>query len=360
MKKRKPSKNRSLVALAFLVVIAIGFFTLVGIGNMSAIGWDIYSLICPLGYLESLLAGKLFIPRALLSFIIVVALIVVLGRVFCAWVCPMPQLQRWIPGMDARKAKKARAEKGAAEDATTVPAAKSAATPTPAEVVQETQEAQREPNRFKFDSRYGVLIGALASAAIFGFPVFCLICPVGLTFLSVLLIMRLFAFGEVTWTVIVVPLVLAFEVIFARSWCHRFCPLGALISLISGANKTLRPTIDDSKCLRTSKGVNCTVCSKVCPEKIDIRRPAISETSLNNCTKCTECSAACPGHAITFPFLPKKGADAAGAGMQGSDTGSGIVGGKADEGAAVSTSAKATVAQETEASPIGAPLTDGR
>ena len=48
--------------------------------------------------------------------------------------------------------------------------------------------------RVRFVSRSGVLAGALASAAIFGFPVFCQICPVGLTFATVLLIMSLFAF----------------------------------------------------------------------------------------------------------------------------------------------------------------------
>lgn len=159
--------------------------------------------------------------------------------------------------------------------------------------------------RVRFDSRFGVLLGALASAAIFGFPVFCLICPVGLTFATVLLVMRLFAFGDVTWAVVVVPLVLLIEVVFLRKWCGKFCPLGALISLVSGANRTLRPHVDDASCLFTSKGVRCFACSKACPEHLDVRRPRLSEEALGNCTKCRECADACPAKAISFPVLPK-------------------------------------------------------
>ena len=41
-----------------------------------------------------------------------------------------------------------------------------------------------------------VLAGALASSAAFGFPVFCLICPVGLTFALVIALWRLAEFNE--------------------------------------------------------------------------------------------------------------------------------------------------------------------
>ena len=319
--RKNPSKLRTLVFLAFVVLVAVGYLTNIGIGNMSALGWDAWSVICPLGYLESLLAGKVFIPRALISFVLVVAAIVFLGRVFCAWVCPMPFLQRWMPGL-ARKKAAAQAKKspgaqprGEAEGDEEILAAASedlasqgsdAAMQAAADDAPALARADGKPNRFALDSRIGVLAGALASAAIFGFPLFCLICPVGLTFATVFLVMRLVAFGEATWTVVVVPLLLLAEVLFARKWCHKFCPLGALIALVSGANKTLRPTIDDAKCIHSAEGKACFSCSKVCPEKLDIRRPEKSQRSLNNCTKCRECAAACPGHAITFPLLPKK------------------------------------------------------
>lgn len=288
MKKMKARTLRTIVTFAVLVLVAIGYFTAWGIGNLSGFGWDAFSVLCPLGYLESLVAGKTFVPRAFISFVVILVLIVVFGRVFCAWICPMPTLQRLIPGVRRRKRK----------DAAQVSQEVSVCEPT-------ADKPAGKVRRVRFDSRFGVLLGALASAAIFGFPVFCLICPVGLTFATVLLVMRLFAFGDVTWAVVVVPLVLLIEVVFLRKWCGKFCPLGALISLVSGANRTLRPHVDDAACLFTSKGVRCFACSKACPEHLDVRRPQLSEEALGNCTKCRECADACPAKAISFPVLPK-------------------------------------------------------
>lgn len=288
MKKMKARTLRTIVTFAVLVLVAIGYFTAWGIGNLSGFGWDAFSVLCPLGYLESLVAGKTFVPRAFISFVVILVLIVVFGRVFCAWICPMPTLQRLIPGVRGRK------RKADAQVAQGVSACEATADKPAGKV-----------RRVRFDSRFGVLLGALASAAIFGFPVFCLICPVGLTFATVLLVMRLFAFGDVTWAVVVVPLVLLIEVVFLRKWCGKFCLLGALISLVSGANRTLRPHVDDAACLFTSKGMRCFACSKACPEHLDVRRPQLSEEALGNCTKCRECADACPAKAISFPVLPK-------------------------------------------------------
>lgn len=377
MKKMKARTLRTIVTFAVLVLVAVGYFTAWGIGNLSGFGWDAFSVLCPLGYLESLVASKTFVPRAFLSFVLVIVAIVLLGRVFCAWICPMPTLQRLIPGVKLGSKKRAAESKRAAagseaaaryeselsespctdsasewhekelsesdlgqnsagaarirtfrtvssesgygksenvpqdEPARAEVAAAEVADGTAAERADAAAGERAVPGkpagraRVKFDSRFGVLLGALASAAIFGFPVFCLICPVGLTFATVLLVMRLFAFGDVTWAVVAVPLVLLVEVVFLRKWCGKFCPLGALISLVSGANRTLRPHVDNASCLFTSKGKKCFACSKACPEHIDVRRPELSESAAMNCTKCRECADACPAHAITFPVLPK-------------------------------------------------------
>ena len=299
MKKLKARTLRTIVTFAVLILAAIGYFTAFGLGNLSAFGWDAFSVLCPLGYLESLVAAKTFVPRAFLSFVLVIVLIVLLGRVFCAWICPIPTLQRLIPGVKLGRGRKA-AKAVAASDELAKPIGTDAAS-----VVEEVSDKPAGAHRVRFDSRFGVLIGALASAAIFGFPVFCLICPVGLTFATVLLVMRLFAFGDVTWAVVAVPLVLLVEVVFLRKWCGKFCPLGALISLVSGVNRTLRPHVNNATCLFSSKGTKCFACSKACPEHIDVRRPELSEAAAANCTKCRECADACPAHAITFPVLAK-------------------------------------------------------
>ena len=126
-----------------------------------------------------------------------------------------------------------------------------------------------------------MLGGALLSAAVFGFPVFCLICPIGLTFATILLVINLFAHGDVTWSIIVVPALLIAEVVLFRKWCHKLCPLSAFMSLIGKANKTFVPAIDDAKCLETAKGTACGACGRACDEGIDPRHPQLSEGGLD-------------------------------------------------------------------------------
>lgn len=137
---------------------------------------------------------------------------------------------------------------------------------------------------------------------------FCLVCPVGLTFATIICLWRALQFGEATLSLLVFPAILVVEVVVLRRWCHNLCPLGALMSLIARGNKTFRATLDDKACLRL-QGVACGKCADACPEGIDLHDGALS-TPRHECIKCGECRFACPVQAITFPFLPKKGDDA--------------------------------------------------
>ena len=154
-------------------------------------------------------------------------------------------------------------------------------------------------------SRNWVLGGAILSTAAFGFPVFCLVCPVGLTFGTLVVVWRVFQFNEVTWSLLVFPAMLVLELAVLRKWCHRFCPLGALLSLVSRGNRTFRPQANVGTCLHAAHGERCHRCADACPEGIDLHDRAAS-APLNECVKCRECADACPVHAITFPFLSKK------------------------------------------------------
>ena len=145
----------------------------------------------------------------------------------------------------------------------------------------------------------------LLSTAVFGFPVFCLVCPVGLTFGTLVVVWRVFQFNEVTWSLLVFPAMLVLELAVLRKWCHRFCPLGALLSLVSRGNRTFRPQANVGTCLHAAHGERCHRCADACPEGIDLHDRAAS-APLNECVKCRECADACPVHAITFPFLSKK------------------------------------------------------
>ena len=283
--------RRALPALV-LLMCAVAFVAMVPLGNISAFGWESISAICPMGALSSLLASKTLVPRVLISLVIALALILLFGRAFCSWICSVPFVER-ILGLrdgDCEGGRKAAAgkEKGSCS--------------------QGCSGCAKARGK-AVDSRHFVLGGALLSAAVFGFPVFCLICPIGLTFATIFLVLRLFG-GSVSWALLVVPALLIAELFLARKWCHRICPLGALMSLVSKGNRTFVPTIDKDMCLEETRGAHCGRCHAACPEGIDLRNLAGSPVAINECVKCRACVEACPAHAISVPFLPKAGASA--------------------------------------------------
>lgn len=293
-------KLRAIVALLAVVVVTAGFFVSGGIGTLSAFGWKEISLLCPVGALGSMIASHTVIPRAVASLAIAAVLILLFARAFCGWVCPVPLVSKI---RDAVSKKKPRA--CAAQDAAQAPLdakEKSLLRGCPGSCKSCGVE------RAHFDSRHVTLLGALLSAAVFGFPVFCLVCPVGLTFATIFLVILLFGGGDVTWSVLVAPVVLLAEVVFFRKWCSRFCPISAFMSLIGKGNRTFRPTVDDGKCLETSKGAHCGQCAEACPVGIDPRHPERGAL-WSECMKCRACVDACPGKAIKMPFLPKKRGD---------------------------------------------------
>jgi ferredoxin-type protein NapH len=361
----KSTQLRIITALAAVVIVIIGFLTNFSIGTISAVGWADISILCPLGALGTMLASKLLVPRALISLAIAIVLIIVLGRAFCAWVCPVPLVQR-IRHLFSRKPPAIKSKSpleitqktianSATDDATngtagdivggmtsgmtsgatdgtiggTISGVANDATGTtennvnsgigenakvgalaPLSTAEQTALATSgctscAKKRSAVDARHFVLGGSLLSAAIFGFPIFCLICPIGLSFASILLVIRLFGNGDVTWSLIAVPLLLIVEVVVFRKWCSNLCPLSAFMSLIGKLNRTFKPTIDDTTCLETAQGRSCGICGKVCPEGIDPRHPELSTAAWSECTKCRECVDACPSKALRMPlFLP--------------------------------------------------------
>lgn len=273
--KRNSKLLRTLSVLAVIALVCLGLALHTGTGTPSA--WGIYDIaaICPLGAAEAALASKTVVPPMLIALAVGIALVVLFGRAFCAWGCPIPLLRRIFGLKEPKRTRRA-------SDALDVPA------------------AQRGGAA---DSRNWVLGGALLSTAVFGFPVFCLICPVGLSVATFIALWRLLQFSEATLSLVVFPVILVAEIVLLRKWCHRFCPLGALLGLMARLNRTFRPTVAAESCLHCS-GASCSRCADVCPEGIDLHHPEAS-VSLAECTKCGECRDACPAHAISFPLLAR-------------------------------------------------------
>ena len=318
--KFKTLRRISLTAVLLLVLAGLIWHT--GTGTLSSLGWRFISTICPLGGIETFLASKTIFPRALIVLLAMVLIGVLLGKFFCSWLCPLPPLRRLFsrrskpedssggkPGASGLQANNANdSATGAAKvvataasssaDTTEVSSTSHQGIPTTKGSCQAGCNGCAE-KRAKLDSRHLVLGGALLSTAVFGFPVFCLVCPVGLVFATLIIFWRWIGIGDFTFSLLVFPAILLIEILVLHKWCLKICPLGAVLSLISLPNRFFRPRVNEDKCLR-SQGVACTVCVDSCDELLDPHSP----DGMHECSKCGLCKDNCPTQAITIPFLP--------------------------------------------------------
>lgn len=320
-------KTRKGVKLALFLLVVAGLFTGLGWGSFSSMGIDAVAYLCPLGALETLLAAKSGAPRLFIALAVMLVLVGLFGRAFCAWACPVPPVSAFFhPKGKAGKAVEddADSKDGAiSEEAADIAPLTdderalltgacagsrdggSANAETGACGSKQACAACLAPvggarDGRRLDTRHGVLLGALASAAVFGFPVFCLVCPVGLSIATVVAVWQAIVGHAPSWSLLVFPLVLVAELVLFRKWCHVLCPMGALMSLV-GQKSLFRPRVDASRCLR-SRGVDCHVCVDACPELLDPHAARVPE-----CTKCGICVGACPVQAISMPAFSPKG-----------------------------------------------------
>lgn len=273
---------RFLIVAVLLIALFAGWQT----GTLCSVGYDAIAYICPLGALETIFGSWAFVPRVLICLAVVVIVALVFGKAFCSWVCPVAPLSDLLRGRKAR-------EKDECE--------RTQAAHRVLERWSDTNAAQAEkhkPFRSRVDGRHVVLAGSLASAAVCGFPVFCLVCPIGLTFASAIALYRLIGFNEPAIEVLVFPALLVLELTVFRKWCHRFCPVGALLSLLSRGNRTFKPHVNASMCARHA-GSSCAACAQACPEHIDPCAD-LGDRSLAECTRCGACVSTCPAKALSF------------------------------------------------------------
>jgi ferredoxin-type protein NapH len=197
------------------------------------------------------------------SVALVVLSVILLGRVFCAWVCPAVLLRRVFGGNRGLTSRR---------------------------------EAPPKEATWAAYSPYAVLGGVLLSSFLFRFPVFCFFCPVGLFFGFLFAVLRPLSPAGLRLELVLFPVLLGLELWVLKSWCRSICPLGALLSIIGSLNRFLLPVVRKDTCL-TAKGANCRVCERVCPEGTDLSNIS-SSFSPNSCTKCLECYEKCPARAI--------------------------------------------------------------
>lgn len=263
---------RIATAAIALAVVLWGAMSKTGVGTASSLNIAGIPFTCPLGYLESALASRNLLPQLWLGVGLVLLSVVLFGRFFCAWVCPTALLRQLF-----------------------------GTRPTLNYLRQQNQASELWDNgkpekSWSGYSGFGILSGALISSFLFGFPVFCVICPVGLVYGSLFAVSRLIFANEPSAELVLLPLILGLELFGLRTWCSSICPLGALLGLLARFNHTLRLRVDPAKCL-ISQGTQCRACERACLYGFNISREKANPV-VNACAKCFECYENCPTKAI--------------------------------------------------------------
>lgn len=187
--------------------------------------------------------------------VILVFYLLVGGRMYCSWVCPLNMVT------DA------------------------------ADWVKE-RLGVKPATRFTKSTRYGLLVLLLLLAAVTGTLVWELVNPVSLLHRGLL-------FGIGFGWFIILGIFLFDIFIVPRGWCGHLCPVGAFYGLLGGVTPVRISTANRTAC------DNCMDCFHICPEPQVItpalkdlnHRPLIDDAQCTNCGRCID---VCSKHVFHF------------------------------------------------------------
>jgi MauM/NapG family ferredoxin protein len=257
---------------------------------------DLFFRLDPLAAIGAMLASRAWLPRLALA-LITVGLTLVLGRVWCGWLCPLGTLLDWITPPGGWR----------------TPAARRTATLSP---------------RWRMVKNIVLLV--ILAMALFGSLSLLIFDPLALltrTMTTAILPALNYAVTAVERAMYPIPFlrpvvdwaetvlrgpvlsveqpvfsqnafiimfffgILALNFLAGRFWCRYLCPLGALLGLLSKVS-LLRPVIRPA-C------TGCAKCARVC--QVDaIETGQDYEIVPAECTVCLDCLAACPQGGMGF------------------------------------------------------------
>jgi ferredoxin-type protein NapH len=207
----------------------------------------------PFAALQILASGHLPALEVLTGAAIVLAVYLVLGgRVFCAWVCPMNIVT------DAAHALRERL-------------------------------GMRDLFHLSPKTRYWVLALALVLSFTTGVAAFEWVSPIGI-------LHRELVFGVGLGFIAVVGVFVFDLAVLRHGWCGHLCPLGAFWSL-TGRVGQIKVAFDDASCTR------CGDCVRACPEPAVLNFSTARHNGMvaaGECTNCGRCVAVCPEGSLGF------------------------------------------------------------
>lgn len=243
------------IAIMVLYVIANVYGINILMGNLSSsLLLNTIPLSDPYALLQMAFAGAVLSFDILLgAFFITMFYMIVGGRAFCSWICPV--------NMITDLANYLRRKFGFNQ-------------------IQKKQPASR-------NIRYWVIAISFVLSFIMGIAAFELISPVSMVHRGII-----FGLGFGWATMVVIFLFDLF--VLKNGWCGHICPLGGFYSLI-GRFSLLRVHHNSEKCTA------CMKCKVVCPEiQVLHMIDKSSEPVLQECTLCARCIEVCEDDALNF------------------------------------------------------------
>ncbi|MDD5366503.1 MAG: quinol dehydrogenase ferredoxin subunit NapH [Gallionellaceae bacterium] len=219
----------------------------------------------PFAVLQIFLSGHVLQQKVILGAAIVLGFyLLVGGRVFCAWACPVNMVTDLAGWLRARL-------------------------PIPAMFVVSR------------NIRYFVLAASLVLSALTGLAAFEWVSPVGMMHREII-------FGLGAGAMALTAIFLFDLLILKNGWCGHLCPLGGFWSLV-GRTALVRVRFDKTTC------THCGECARVCPEPQVLNLKRLEETGFvtsGECSNCGRCSPLCPEGSLAFdlrPLIRKHGAE---------------------------------------------------
>jgi len=220
---------------------------------------------CPLGSLQSFLAGNRSFPAYILGTLILFG--IVLGRAVCGFLCPFGWIQELLNKIGGKKAR------------VTFPS--------------------RIDKLLRY-CKYLLLVILVLGIPLLvrgpygqGVPAFCkYVCPVGTLEAGIPLAIanpsvRAGLGWIFSWKGILLIIILVLSILIHRPFCKYICPLGAIYAFFNRMS-IVRLHVDNDSC------ISCGKCEKECPMQVKVL------TDINNgeCIRCGKCILGCPVKAI--------------------------------------------------------------
>ncbi|MFN3594711.1 MAG: quinol dehydrogenase ferredoxin subunit NapH [Thiobacillaceae bacterium] len=227
-------------------------------GNLSAS--ELFGLIPmtdPLAALQIFLTGHVLSRESLIGVAVVLGFyLIVGGRVFCAWVCPMNMVTDLAGWLRQRL---------------------------------EMRSVINLPRTL----RYFVLAAALVLSSLTGVAAFEWVSPIGMLHREII-------FGIGLGFLALLAIFLFDLLILKDGWCGHLCPLGAFWSIV-GRAALVRVRFDKDSC------THCGECARVCPEPQVLNLKKLAERGYvfsGECSNCGRCTGLCPEGSLAFDLRP--------------------------------------------------------